>query len=120
MLLSGLLKICERESVKKCQCRRVNISQVAWSFLLLGGEERGCALSCWLTLSCCWPVGKREERAWLALLFMLPGEVPGLNSIGHSHWMKYIVAATDLFPFANQWPRQAIQLYTDQSPGKAH
>ena len=30
------------------------------------------------------------------------------------------VAATDLFPFANQCPRQAIWPYTDQSPGRAH
>ena len=30
------------------------------------------------------------------------------------------VAATDLFPLANQCPRQAIRPLIDQSPGRAH
>ena len=34
--------------------------------------------------------------------------------VGRKHW-DITVAVTDLFPFANQCPRQAIRLYTDQS-----
>ena len=30
------------------------------------------------------------------------------------------VAATDLFPFANQCPRQEIRSLTDRSTGRAH
>ena len=32
----------------------------------------------------------------------------------------YTVAATDLFPFANQCPRQEIRSLTNQSTGRAH
>ena len=50
-------------------------------------RERMCALSCWLDLSCCWPVGKREERVYkkrkerarmVSAVFYVAGEVcPG-------------------------------------------
>ena len=38
------------------------------------------------------------------------------------YWEKNLpvpVAATDLFPLANQCPRQEIRSLTDQSPGRA-
>ena len=74
------------------------LPHIGWSFLLLGSEDRECALSRWWSvlllggeeresmcsvmlagLSCCWPVGKREEgEKWLAQPFMLPrGADPG-------------------------------------------
>ena len=67
--------------------------------LLLGGEEeeRVCALSCWLALSCYWwPVGKREEgEKWLARPFMLPrgGDPDRMTSVILIGW-KY---ATTIF-----------------------
>ena len=51
-------------------------------------------------------------------LVSYPARAEGLGKYGSS--LFYTVVATDLFPFANQCPRQAIRLYTDQSPGRAH
>ena len=104
------------QNMRENQWRRVNVlPHVDWSFLLLGSEkrERVCALSCWLALSCCWPVGKRVEEyvlchvCWLVLLlasekvrreremvsaafYVAPGRWPGQNGFSHSHWVKYI------------------------------
>ena len=93
MGLSGLLEICERESVKKIQWRRLNaVSHVGWSFLLLGSEERECVLChvrCLVLLLAIWearrerqnrsvllerPAWKRVKECYLAF-FQLPGEV---------------------------------------------
>ena len=79
IVLSGLLEICERRVSEEewmsslmlagpfllPGSERENVCSVmlAGFVLLLGGKERGCALSCWLALSCCWPVGKWEEEA---------------------------------------------------------
>ena len=52
---------------------------VGWLVLLLGGEERNMFSVLLTGLSCCWPVGKREEgENWLTRPFMLSqGGAPG-------------------------------------------
>ena len=55
--------MCERESVRKSQRRRVNVvSHAAWSFLLLGSEERMCALSCWLACPAAGQCGSEKRK----------------------------------------------------------
>ena len=87
--------------VRESQWRRVNVvSHVGWSFLLLGNEERECAL-CHIG----WLVGKREEeertglsclkglhgRGWKNVtspFYSCPRKWPGQNGMKYSRWSK--------------------------------
>ena len=72
-MLSGLLEICERvseeESVKKSEC-----APSCWLVFPAARKQREEYVFCHVDgLSCCWPVGKREEdEKWFAQPFMLP------------------------------------------------
>ena len=58
MVLSGLLEICERESVKKSEC-----TLSCWLACPAARRRRESMCSVMLAgLFCCWPVGKREEE----------------------------------------------------------
>ena len=107
LVLRGLLEICERESVKKSQRRRVNVvSHVDWFFLLLGSEERECVLCHvgWFVLLLASGEAKREKdrtslscsiglhgRGWKTVtlpFYSCPGKSPGQNGMEYSHWSK--------------------------------
>ena len=87
--LADCSKSVREKPVKKSQWRRVNVlSNVDWSFVLLGSEERECALSCWLACPAAglWGNDKRAREMVSAAFYVARGRWPGQNGISHSHW----------------------------------
>ena len=70
MVLSRLLEICERESVKKSEC-----GLSCWLFLPAARKrrERMCALSCW-QICPAWKACVEERERMLPRLFIVPRE----------------------------------------------
>ena len=62
------------------------------------------------------PTGANWKARWFSLKQESRSRKRGVNSRSRDRG----VAATDLFPFANQCPRQEIRSLTDQSTGRVH
>ena len=102
VLSSWCLAVCSkyvREGQwRRVKWRRVNVvSHVGWSFLLLGGEERECALSCWLV---CPPARRRREEyvlchVGLLVLLLASGETSRENVLYHVDWSVLSLAGQE-------------------------
>ena len=105
MVLRGLLEICERESEKKSQGRRVNVlPHVSWSFLLLRSEEREYVLChvdrLFLLLATVGQWGnEKRTRNGLRGLLCCPGEVT------RAEWHQSF-SLGEIYKFELQRPKQ--------------
>ena len=57
----------------------------------------------------------RCKALYIVISFLVLRSICWSSSLVRFNTVQVFVAVTDLFPFANQYPRQAIRLYTDQS-----
>ena len=96
-----------RESVKKSQWRWVNVlPHVGWSFLLLGNEERECALSCLLACPTAGQWGREKkvrngEHGFLGCPGRWPRQVTWAE--GHQSF-----SLDEIYKFKLQQPKQFL------------